>query len=175
MCAISPDRSLQSGSNSIESGPVFIVRSTPQISHESNMESPNAFIGKIAMPSGEEVSAALGKTTDLWNQLIGWLAEQGVTIQEWKSVSLKYGWGLRIKLKKRTIVYLGPCNRCFRVSFVLGDRAIAAARKSDLPKPALKLLDEAPRYAEGTGLRLLVKTPKDLAAIRKLALIKLAN
>jgi hypothetical protein len=39
----------------------------------------------------------------------------------------------------------------------------------------LKLLDEAPRYAEGTGLRLMVKGPKDLAAIRKLALVKLAN
>jgi hypothetical protein len=39
----------------------------------------------------------------------------------------------------------------------------------------LKLLDEAPHYAEGTGLRLVVKAAKDLAAIQKLALIKLAN
>ena len=37
-------------------------------------------------------------------------------------------------------------------------------------KATLKLLDEAPRYPEGTGLRLMVKTAKDLAAIRKLAL-----
>jgi hypothetical protein len=36
-------------------------------------------------------------------------------------------------------------------------------------------LDEAPHYAEGTGVRLIVKAQKDLAAIKKLALIKLAN
>ena len=55
------------------------------------------------------------------------------------------------------------------------DKAVAAARKSDLAKGTLKLLDEAPRYAEGTGVRLMVKAAKDLAAIKKLALIKMAN
>jgi hypothetical protein len=106
---------------------------------------------------------------------VDWLAEQGVAEQEWKSVSAKYGWALRLKLKKRTIVYLGPCDGCFRVAFVLGDKAVAAARTSELSKSTLKLIEEAPRYAEGTGVRLVVKTPRDLAAIRKLALIKLAN
>jgi hypothetical protein len=139
------------------------------------MDHPNAFIGKAMMPSDEEVTAVLGKTAELWKQLLDWLAEQDVTGQEWQSVSPKYGWGLRLKLKKRTIVYLGPCDGCFRVAFVLGDGAVAAARQSGLPKTALKLLDEAPHYAEGTGLRLIVKAQKDLAAIRKLALIKLAN
>jgi hypothetical protein len=52
---------------------------------------------------------------------------------------------------------------------------MAAARQANLSKSTLKLLGEAPRYPEGTGLRLLVKSAKDLAAIRKLALIKLAN
>jgi hypothetical protein len=80
-----------------------------------------------------------------------------------------------MKLKKRTIVYLGPCDGCLRVAFVLGDRAVAAARKSDLSKSTLQLLDEAPRYAEGTGLRLMVKASEDLVDVRKLALIKLAN
>jgi hypothetical protein len=139
------------------------------------METPNAFIGKTSLPTTKEIVTALGSTADLWKQLVDWLAEQGVAEEEWKSSSPKYGWSLRLKLKKRTIVYLGPCAGCFRVAFVLGDRAVAAARQSGLAKSTLKLLDEAPRYAEGTGVRLMVKAPKDLAAIRKLALIKLAN
>jgi hypothetical protein len=139
------------------------------------METPNAFIGIKTLPVPEEVFAALGTTAEEWKQLVDWLATQGVVDQEWKSSSVKYGWSLRIKLKKRTIIYLGPCAGCFRASFVLGDRAVAAARQSDLPKAVLKLLDEAPRYAEGTGLRVMVKSAKDLAAIQKLALIKLAN
>jgi hypothetical protein len=139
------------------------------------MDTPNAFIGKTAPPTQNEIDAALGATADVWNQLLHWFAEQGVADQEWKSSSPKYGWSLRLKLKKRTIVYLAPCNGCFRAAFVLGDRAVAAARQSDLSKTTLKLLDEAPRYAEGTGVRLIVKATKDLASVRKLAAIKLAN
>jgi hypothetical protein len=52
---------------------------------------------------------------------------------------------------------------------------MAAARHSDLAESTLTLMDEAPRYPEGTGLRLLVKSANDLVEIRKLALIKLAN
>jgi len=155
----------------------FQIRNVRQVSATlpSYMDTPNAFIDRVDLPTAEEVSAALGKSNDLWKQLVDWISEQGVADQEWKSSSPKHGWALRLKLKNRTIVYLAPCKECFRVAFALGDRAVAAARQSDLPKSTLKLLDEAPRYAEGTGLRLIVKAPKDLAAVRKLALIKLAN
>lgn len=140
------------------------------------METPNAFVGKVAQPTAEEVSHALGASHAAWIEFVDWLAvEQGVVDKEWKSSSSKYGWSLRLKLKKRTIVYLAPCAGCFRVAFVLGDRAVAAARQSDLSKSTLKLLEEAPHYAEGTGVRLMVRGLKDLASIRKLALIKLAN
>jgi hypothetical protein len=139
------------------------------------METANAFIGKTTRPTEAEVDAALGSTAALWKQLVSWMAEQGAAIQEWNSYSPKAGWALRLKVKKRNIVYLGPCAGCFRVSFILGDKAIAAARKGDLSNSTLKILDEAPRYSEGTGVRLMVKAAKDLAAIKKLALIKMAN
>jgi hypothetical protein len=101
--------------------------------------------------------------------------EQAGICQEWHSLRPKYGWTLLLKLKKRRIVYLGPRAGCFLVAFILGDKAMAAARESSLSKPVLKLLDEAPHYAEGTGIRLTVKNAKDLPTIRKLAKIKLEN
>jgi hypothetical protein len=140
------------------------------------MDASNSFIGKTLPPSPEEVSAALGPAATLWKQFAHWLAdEHGVAVQQWQSISSKYGWSLRLKMKTRTIVHLSPCAGCFLASFVLGERAVAAARQSDLPKRVLKILDAAPRYAEGTALRLLVKEPKDLPSIRRLAEIKLAN
>ena len=139
------------------------------------METVNAFIGRTKAPTEAEVDAAVGATAALWKELVSWMAEQGAAIQEWNSYSPKAGWALKLKQKKRTIVYLGPCDGCFRVAFVLGDKAVAAARKSDLAKSTLKIIDEAPRYAEGTGVRLIVKAAKELAAIKKLALIKMAN
>ena len=139
------------------------------------METVNAFIGKTKAPTEAEVAEALGSTAALWKQLVGWMAEHGAGESEWNSSGAKYGWALRLKVKKRNIVYLGPCDGCFRVAFALGDKAVAAARKSDLAKSTLKIIDEAPRYAEGTGVRLIVKAEKDLGAIKKLALIKMAN
>ena len=140
------------------------------------MDIQNAFIGQAKKPAPEEISAALGPSAKIWQKLVFWLAEeQGVAVQEWESISLKYGWSLRLKLKKRTIIYLAPCNGCFRVVFILGDKAVKVARQSKLPKNVAKVIEDAPRYTEGTGVRLTVKAAKDLAAIRKLAVIKLAN
>jgi hypothetical protein len=139
------------------------------------MEALNAFIGKLSPPAETDIETVLGNTTELWRDLIHWFADLGVAEQEWKSTSPKYGWSLRLKIKKRTIIYLAPCHGCFRAAFVLGDRAVEAARKISLPKKTLQLLNEAPRYAEGTGLRLIVKEAKDLSSIRKIASVKLAN
>jgi hypothetical protein len=137
----------------------------------------NAFIGKAEQPSPAEVSAALGPSAGLWNELIAWMADKlGVATQEWKGVYVhKYGWSLTLKLKKRTILYLAPCMGCFRVAFTLGDKALAAARDARLPKKIIQALAEAPHYPEGTGLRLVVTNAADLAPIRKLAEIKLAH
>lgn len=140
------------------------------------MEPQNAFIGHPAQPTEHEIEAALGSATEPWRQFVGWLAERlGVSDQEWKSISPKYGWALRLKLKKRNIVYLSPSQGCFYVSFVLGDRAVRAAQESNLGSRILKAIAAAPRYAEGTGLRLVIRRAADLAPVRKLAEIKLAN
>lgn len=134
--------------------------------------SPNAFIGSAQPPTDDELSVQLGAARALWDELLALLA---LPVQEWHSYSKKAGWSLKLKLGDRTIVYLAPCHGCFRVAFVLGAKAVEAARHSKLPKAVVKLIDEAPRYAEGTGVRLEIKARKDLAAVKKLAEVKLAN
>jgi hypothetical protein len=78
--------------------------------HEENrVQSQNAFIGRIDRPQPEEVNTVLGKSAVAWHQLVQWLIEkESVTEQEWNSFSAKYGWSLKMKKKKRTIIYLGP-------------------------------------------------------------------
>lgn len=139
------------------------------------MEHPNAFLGQSAAPSTADVSTALGLENTVWQELVDWIAEESGVEQEWKSSGKTYGWSLRLKIKKRNILYLSPCGGCFRAAFIFGDKAMVAARQSNLTESTLQLLDSAPRYPEGTGLRLLVQSSDDLAEIRKLARIKLAN
>ena len=133
---------------------------------------PNAFAGRPNPPTDEELSAELGLVRPLWDQL---LAELALPIQEWHSYSVKAGWSLRLKLGKRTIVYLTPCRGSIRVSFALGGKAMEAARDSKLPADVIRLLDAAPRYAEGAGVRLEIRRKKDLVHVKKLAAAKIAN
>jgi len=137
---------------------------------------PNAFIGSARQPDDAELSAALGPAKALWDGLIAYLAaEHKVDVQEWHCYSAKHGWSLRLRRGKRAIVYLAPCAGCFRVAFVLGDKAVAAARRSDLSQRVIAMLDTAERYPEGTGLRLEVRGSRDIPTVRKLARIKLEN
>ena len=140
------------------------------------MEKVNAFIGKLKKPTKVQLAAALGPSKQIWDKLVADLAEENdVNVREWNSYSPKAGWSLRLKHKKRTIIWLGPCHGCFRVALILGDKAVKAARQSRLPQRIMKIIAEAPKYPEGTGVRIDVKGPKDIPAIKKLAAIKLEN
>lgn len=136
----------------------------------------NAFIGKDKRPTDEELARQLGAAKPLWDQLRAELAtEYGIGIEEWNSYSPKAGWSLRLKREKRNILYLSPCRGSFIVSFALGDRAVEAARQSRLPQAVARLINEAKRYAEGTAVRIEVKAAKDVAVVKKLAVIKLEH
>jgi len=137
---------------------------------------PNAFIGKPEHPADEELTAELGAARTLWDQLLARMAEECKVLErEWNSYSRKAGWSLRLKIKERNIVYLSPCRGSFRGAFVLGDKAVRAARRSKLPERVLKIIAGSTRYAEGTAVRLAVKGARDLDAIVTLAQIKIAN
>jgi hypothetical protein len=136
----------------------------------------NAFINRPAPPTDADVAAALGPAKTVWDQLLSDLAREfDVNVHEWKCHSPKWGWALRVKRKARTIVWLSPSERCFNVAFILGDKAMRAARLATLPKRIVAALDAAPKYPEGTGVRLRVRALRDVAALKKLAAIKLAN
>ena len=138
--------------------------------------SPNAFINKPRKPTYKDLSVALGPAKTIWDQLLADLAREcEANIHEWKCHSPKWGWSLRVLRKKRTIVWLAPCPGYFQVAFILGDKAMRAARQTKWPKRVIKVMDEAPKYPEGTGIRLEVKSSRDIGTLKKLAAIKLAN
>jgi hypothetical protein len=138
--------------------------------------SPNAFAGKSERPDNDELAAALGPTKSLWDDLTSDLArENQIDVQEWNSYSPKAGWSLRLKHRERTIVYLIPLRGSFQAALVLGDKAVKAAQQSALPAQTRKIIADAPRYAEGTGVRISVNGPEDVSAIKKLARIKSEN
>ncbi len=136
----------------------------------------NAFAGQAKRPTAKQLAAVLGKNHALWQKLILDLKHDlNLDGEEWNSYSTKAGWSLRLQKNKRNIVYLSPGKECFLASFALGDKAVAAAKKGGLLVPVLKIIDGAKRYPEGTAVRIDVKKPEDLDAVKTLAKIKVEN
>jgi hypothetical protein len=131
------------------------------------------FDDKSKQPDNALLTKALGPTKKLWDEFIHHIA------QEYEPATREWGfykaWSLRLKSKKRTIVYLIPQIGYFICAYILGGKATEEARRADLPKAILKTINEARVYAEGRGFRLKVKSKQDLGAMKKLASIKMAN
>jgi hypothetical protein len=136
---------------------------------------PNAFIGQTQPPTEKRLADALGPAKALWDQLVAKLVSKHDLKSEWKFYSIKMGWSFRLKRSERNIVYFGPHQGSFLVALIFGDKALAAVLETKWPQRIRKILDEAPRYPEGTGVRIEMVKAKDIPSIVKLAEIKLAN
>jgi hypothetical protein len=136
----------------------------------------SVFDDKAAEPTDQMLTRALGKSNRLWQEIKKHLkAQYGELIGEWKFYGQKTGWLLKTLRKKRNLFFFIPLEGSFRVSFVFGDKAIAAAEQSDLPEDLVTTLRNARRYAEGRGLQIDVKGAADVEHIKKLVEIKVNN
>jgi hypothetical protein len=140
------------------------------------MIEPGAFVDKAKKPTAGTVAARLGRTNDLWLKMKDVIsAQHAPVIEEWVFGGKNYGWSLRLKHRKRAVLYLTPCEGYFRAGLALGDRAARAAAEAGLPASALALIENAPRFAEGRAIRIEVRRAADVRLVAGLAAIKMAN
>jgi hypothetical protein len=136
----------------------------------------SAFDDQSAPPDARTLATALGRTSGLWKRLIADLqGRHGPLVEEWNFSGKAYGWSLRLKQPTRVFVYLTPCESHFLASFVLGGKAYEATQTADLPASIQALIEQAPKYAEGRGMRIPVRSAADADAVRTLAAIKFAH
>ena len=136
----------------------------------------SVFEDKATMPDDKMLAKALGKSNRLWKNIKKHLSgAYGELIEEWKFYGQKCGWILKTLRKKRNLFFFIPLKGSFRVSFVFGDKAVAAVQKSDLPKELVTRLKNARKYAEGRGLQIDVESSTDVEHIKKLVEIKVNN
>ena len=136
----------------------------------------SVFDDKTSQPTEADLARALKDSFIFWNELKERIASRFAPVTcEWGFTSKTTGWGLRIKHKERVILYMTPCAGHFLASFALGEKALRAAHKMDLPTSILKVIDSARKYAEGRGVRLEVRNVGDVRHIEKLAVIKMST
>ena len=136
----------------------------------------SVFDDKLTPPTEASLKQALGESFAIWNELKKVLAANYPPVSfEWGFTSKSTGWGMRIKQKERVILYMTPCEGYFLASLALGDKAVKAAQESNLPNKVLKIIAGSRRYAEGTGVRLEIRSMSDVPIVEKLAAIKLSH
>ena len=136
----------------------------------------SAFGDKAFMPDDDMAAAVLGDSFKLWDGIKRHFAANYKNVnEEWKFYGKESGWTQNIKSGNRTLFMFVPGSGRFGVYFTLGEKAVAAAHNSDLPKEILKLIPEAKQCVCGFGFRFDIKTEADANAVLKLTAIKNKN
>jgi hypothetical protein len=132
------------------------------------------FTDKNKLPVDNDLKESLGYTYQLWQLIKDYvISKYPKAFEEWSCS--KYGWSLRIKDKKRAIIYLLPRDRFFKVAFVFGQKATDTIMKSQIANSIKTVLDSAKVYAEGRGIRIDITDKMIISDIQELIDIKLAN
>src|SRR5688572_27323168 len=118
-----------------------------------------------ARPTDRSLAGVLGRAHRSWRRLRTALqAAHGPLAEQWYFAGKAFGWSFRLRQGRRVLVYLLPRRSSFLASFALGEKACLAARTVGIPASVLSIIEAAPRYAEGRGVRIPVRTLKDVDA-----------
>jgi hypothetical protein len=113
---------------------------------------PNAaFPDEMREPAESDLPGALGRAFGPLAKVLEHLRAAHPDVSpEWK-YSPRAGWHLIYSRKKRRLFYLIPTRDDFRLSLILGGKAIATLQAGPCAKKMPALLKEARRYPEGTA------------------------
>jgi hypothetical protein len=136
----------------------------------------SAFDDKSREPTAQDVASVLGRTRAHWDDLRTHIADRYAPLDEkWTFAGSKWGWSLRLRQKKRTILSMVPREGRFLIGMAMGEKAAGAAHDSRLPASILAVIDNAELFPEGRAVRIEIRNKKDREAVKKLAAIKMAN
>ncbi len=134
------------------------------------------FTDKAKQPTDKDLEKALGSTYPLWQSLTAFTHDAYPGAREnWNFPGAKYGWSFRISGKKRVLLYLLPRDGYFKAALVFGPKAYEAILNSDIADSIKEELRNTKVYAEGRGIRIVVRNKKVLKDIEKLITIKISH
>jgi hypothetical protein len=133
----------------------------------------SAFDDGEAPPREDDLMTVLEKAGPLWTAFVDGVGERVDGMRpRWIFSGAKYGWSLRLMKGDRILTYVTPQQGRFLVGVVLGEKALGAQARAGLRPAALKIIDDAPRYAEGRGIRVTVANRRDLVVALQIAALK---
>lgn len=134
------------------------------------------FTDKEKIPEEADLKKAIGNSYSSWKVLADFTHQSyAAATESWNFQGEKYGWNFRISDKRRVLIYLLPRDGFFKAAFVFGQKATDEILKSPVSDEIKTELQQAKVYAEGRGIRLIVKNKTMLNDLKKLISIKIAH
>ena len=131
---------------------------------------------KSVVPNSGMVAAVLTGSFSLWDELVNHVKTKYPSItEEWKHYGKAFGWTFKLISKKRNLLFIVPLNGCFRVRFVLGDKAAACAEAAGLPHEIKEAISVATPNVEGRSVDIDICRYEQLEAVKTLLKIKFEN
>jgi hypothetical protein len=138
--------------------------------------SPSQFVDFPHPPGRSDIRQVLGRSAAAGDELRTRISKHfGNVTEDWAVPARKYGWSLRLRLRKRTIIHLSPRAKHFIAASILGERATAAVRGSELAPEVIAPVEQATRYKEGRVIRLKIRIKRETEVVEAPARIRMAN
>lgn len=137
----------------------------------------SAFPDKGIMPDGNMVSAVLGDTATMWDELRAHIGDTYPDITgEWKHYGKASGWTYKLISKKRNLLFFFPRSASFSLRLVFGEKACACIEAdNELPDEIKEAIRAATPYTEGRSIDIDMQRHEQLETIKRLLKIKYEN
>ena len=130
---------------------------------------------RAAPPDDTSLDAALGATRPLWDAVLANLEARCERAKsEWKHYGKKHGWQVRVRYRRKSLLYLVPHQGSFLAGMALNAKAMAALDESGLPPELVASIVDGPSYPEGKAARVEVTSPEHVGHVDGLVALKLA-
>lgn len=125
-------------------------------------------------PSLDEIREALGSQYPLWERLTGFVEDTYKIEGKWSTWGPSgSGWGLRYRVKGRSLVALYPHTEMVTAQVVLGKAQADRALSLELGEKVSRMLKETPQLRDGRWLHIPVISGADAEDVERLLLAKM--
>lgn len=125
-------------------------------------------------PSPDDIREALGTQYPLWERLTGFVEDTYKVEGKWSTWGPSgSGWGLRYRVKGRSLVALYPHKEMVTAQVVLGRAQADRALSLELGERVTGMLNDAPQLRDGRWLHIPVISEADAEDVEQLLWAKM--
>ncbi len=131
-------------------------------------------LNKCCVPTTKDIIESIGVKYPLWSELHTFITDNYNFDQELAFFSKNYGWTVRYRKNKKTLVSCFPENGAFSVLLVLGQKEADRVNqiRKELNKNFLSVFDKTEQLRDGRWMWIRIHHREDLESLKKVIQIK---